>query len=111
MSDRVVVYRDEAARHAALTELERRDLEQKAALAADEPIYLTSEDVTKPDPARKEPTIEAIARKAAELVLEIQKNSPSIVEDAPPPAKPRKVRKTVIRDENNRISEVIEEEM
>jgi len=108
---RVVVYRDEAARNAVLSELERRALEQKAALASDTPIYLTSEDVTKPDPARREPTIEEIARKAAELVLEIQRRSPSVAEEQPAPAKPRRVRKTVVRDANNRISEVIEEEM
>jgi hypothetical protein len=77
--------------------------------AEDEPIYLTAEDMPKVEPVPAPPTLEQIARRAAEIVVEMQ--ALKIAEDQPAPVKPRKVRKTVIRDANNRIAEVLEEDM
>jgi hypothetical protein len=57
------------------------------------------------------PMFEAIARRAARLVIEIQASAPRVAEETPAPPAPRRVRKTVLRDENNRIKEVIEEDI
>ncbi len=77
----------------------------------DEPLYLGPGDVVPPPPAAPPPTLDEIARRAAQIVLEIQAAAPRVAEDAPAPPKPRRIRKTVVRDENNRIKEVVEEEI
>lgn len=81
-------------------------------LVPDEPLALAQADMTEPaPPPPTPPTLEEIARRAAQLVLEIQASTPRVAEDLPCPPAPRRVRKTVVRDENNRISEVIEEDI
>lgn len=98
---------DRSEKGAALTPEELR----KAAdlRAEDEPIYLAAEDMPQPPPEPEEvkaPTVEQVARMAAEMVLEIQKNSPAIAEERAP--RVRVVEKTVVRDASNRIEKVIE---
>ncbi len=80
----------------------------------DEPLYLGPGDVAPPPapgPLPAPPTLDEVARRAAQIVLEIQAAAPRVAEDAPAPPKPRRIRKIVIRDENNRIKEVVEEEI
>ena len=92
-------------------ELTREELAKVAALRQDDgPIYLSAEDMPQPPPKPEEvkaPTVEQIARRAAEMVLEIQKHAPGIAEERPV-AKVRVVEKTVLRDASNRIEKVIE---
>ena len=88
------------------------DAEEVEMLAsrADEPIYLSTEDMPQPPPKPEEvkaPTVEQVARRAAEMVLEIQRSSPALAEDQRI-AKVRVVEKTVFRDASNRIEKVIE---
>ena len=61
------------------------------------------------EPELSLPMFEAVARRAALLVMEIQASAPRLAEVAP---RPRRVRKTVVRDPiTQRISEVFEEEV
>lgn len=88
--------------------LDARELDR---LVPDEPLELAPEDMAEPapplPPPPPPPTLEEIARRAAQLVIEIQASAPKVAEDLPAPA-PRGVRKVVVRDEHNRIKEVIE---
>jgi hypothetical protein len=78
-------------------------------LERDEPLYLGPGEMTAPPPLPPAPTLDEVARRAAQLVVEIQAAAPRAAKDAP--LKSRRIRKTVVRDPvTHRITEVIEEE-
>lgn len=91
------------------------DARELARLEPDEPLVLSPEDMAEPapppPPPPPPPTLEEVARRAAQLVIEIQASAPRVAEELPAPPAPRRVRKTVVRDEANRIKEVIEEDI
>ena len=77
-----------------------------AGLERDEPLYLGPEDITAA-PAPPPPTLDEVARRAAQIVLEIQSNAPQVA--SPTPRRKRiLIDKDVERDENNRIKRIRE---
>lgn len=80
-------------------------------LERDEPLFLEPSDMIAPPPPPLAPTLDEVARRAAQFVVEIQATAPRVAEDALSPLRSRRIRKTVIRDPvTHRITEVIEEE-